>query len=83
MAKAFLKRRARPIPPNIVLGVIFVILAGLAGWLFHRSTYKPVEVNDFQSCVRAGNPILESYPEQCVHNGQSFINPSQNIPKPY
>jgi len=34
-------------------------------------------VNDFQSCKDAGGTILESYPEQCMLNGKSFVNTSQ------
>lgn len=29
-------------------------------------------VNDFYSCVQAGNPIMESYPRQCAHNGTTY-----------
>jgi len=79
----FLKRKARPVPPNLLLGLIFVTLALLTSGLAYRHFSKPTTVTDFAGCVKAGNPILESYPEQCVHNGQSFINPTQNIPKPY
>jgi len=81
--RKFLKRKARPMPPNLLLGLVFIVLFGLVSWLAYRQFTKPVKVTDFASCVKAGNAILESYPEQCVHNGQSFINPTQNIPKPY
>lgn len=30
------------------------------------------EVNSFEDCVKAGNPILESYPEQCHHDGKTY-----------
>jgi hypothetical protein len=29
-------------------------------------------VSTFEECVAAGNSVLESYPEQCVHNGQTY-----------
>ena len=29
-------------------------------------------VNDFDSCVQAGNPIMESYPRQCAHNDTTY-----------
>ena len=35
---------------------------------------KEVSVNDFESCVEAGNPIMESYPEQCSHDGETYTN---------
>ena len=31
------------------------------------------EVNSFEDCVAAGNPVMESYPRQCNHNGQNFV----------
>ncbi len=30
------------------------------------------EVDDFESCVAAGNPVMESYPRQCSHDDQTF-----------
>jgi hypothetical protein len=81
--KRFLKRKARPIPPNILLGLLCVTLLFVLGWLVYRQLTKPDRITDFKTCVDGGNPVLESYPEQCTYNGQSFINPTQNIPKPY
>ena len=31
------------------------------------------EVNSFGECVAAGNPVMESYPRQCVHEGRTFV----------
>ena len=83
MVRSYLKRKARPLPPNFLLSLVFVLLLTFVGWFVYKAINEPIEVTDFESCVKAGNPILESYPEQCTHNGQSFINPSQNIPKAY
>jgi hypothetical protein len=34
---------------------------------------KPtIPITDFDSCVAAGNPVMESYPPQCAANGQTF-----------
>jgi len=30
------------------------------------------EVNSFDECAAAGNPVMESYPRQCTANGQTF-----------
>jgi hypothetical protein len=30
------------------------------------------EITNFEECVNAGNPIMESYPRQCVANGVTF-----------
>ena len=34
---------------------------------------KKIEVNDFESCAKAGNPVLRSYPGQCVHNNVTYV----------
>jgi hypothetical protein len=43
----------------------------------HTDTSSPADtetqVNDFESCVAAGNPVMESYPRQCRHtDGRTF-----------
>ncbi|OGY44355.1 MAG: hypothetical protein A2731_00095 [Candidatus Buchananbacteria bacterium RIFCSPHIGHO2_01_FULL_39_8] len=30
------------------------------------------EINSFQDCIDAGNPVMESYPRQCRANGKTF-----------
>ena len=32
-----------------------------------------VVITDFNSCIQAGNSIMESYPRQCIANGETFI----------
>lgn len=32
----------------------------------------PLKVNNFEECVNAGNPVMESYPRQCRHGEKSF-----------
>lgn len=31
------------------------------------------EVNNFEDCIAAGNPAMESYPRQCRHGDQTFV----------
>jgi len=31
------------------------------------------KVSTFSECVVAGNPVMESYPRQCRHNNQTFV----------
>lgn len=31
------------------------------------------EVHDFESCVEAGNPVMESYPRQCRADGKTYV----------
>lgn len=83
MATKFQTRRARPLPPNILLGLLFVILAATAGWFANRHFYKSPAVTDYRSCVKAAGSVMLSSPAQCSYNGQSFISPEENIPPAY
>lgn len=43
--------------------------------LLALSACQPVitpTVTNFDDCVAAGNPIMESYPRQCSHEGETF-----------
>ncbi len=40
-------------------------------------TAPKIIVQDFDSCVAAGNPIMESFPEKCAHEGNTYVNQSQ------
>ena len=31
-------------------------------------------ITNFDECVAAGNPVMESFPEQCMANGETFVN---------
>lgn len=39
-----------------------------------------VLVNDFTSCVQAGNPVMESYPRQCAHKGKNYTEVIEEEP---
>lgn len=39
---------------------------------------RPTSINSFEECVAAGNPVMESYPEQCAAGGKTFTNPAQS-----
>lgn len=66
----------RKISLSAVLIVLFIILvtALAIGTIFYakQNQAKIAAINDFESCATAGNPIMESYPEQCSANGQTF-----------
>lgn len=49
-------------------------------WIKHGypSAPKPTEpcekgVLNFEDCAEAGNPVMESYPRQCIHNGKTYV----------
>lgn len=54
--------------------ISIIIFAGLLYWFFvGKDGETPKVATDFDSCVALGNPILESYPEQCIANGETFV----------
>lgn len=63
----------RKIAAILLVSVIGLILAYL---LLNRAP----TVTSFEECVAAGNPIMESYPEQCNHNGKTYVRDISNIP---
>ncbi len=44
---------------------IIVFLIIIVAFVYFAVTQEVVVVEDFDSCARAGNPIMESYPQQC------------------
>jgi len=50
-------------------------------WVKHGVPYAPMPttgcgeavVNSFDDCVAAGNPVMESYPQQCRSGDQTFV----------
>lgn len=58
----------------IIGGAIIVAIAVIV--VTRLATDSP-NVTDFASCAAAGNPIMESYPEQCHHDGTTYTNPDQ------
>lgn len=72
-----------------VLIIVIIGLIGAAGWLLYdrqksRTEETPTkEISSFEECVAAGNPIMESYPEQCAANGKTFANPNQKVEQPH
>ena len=46
-----------------------------AGWFIFRDNKQ--NISSFEECKKAGNPIMESYPEQCTAGKQTFVNTTQ------
>lgn len=47
----------------LLIGLILVFLVGCT---------PSVTITDFESCIAAGNPAMESYPMKCAANGEVF-----------
>src|SRR3990167_6097280 len=61
-----------------LLILLIVVAAGAAGWYVWRQNNGPKSVNSYEECLKAGNPIQESYPEVCRDKkGKSFTNTNQ------
>lgn len=59
--------------------IVFVIAAiiGVGAYAWWTGNKKEAAINSFAECVAAGNPVMESYPEQCAANGRTWSNPDQ------
>lgn len=62
---------------TVVLAIIVVVVAvaAVAGWLVYNNSQDDTtsKITNFEECVAAGNPVMDSYPEQCSANGQTFV----------
>lgn len=56
-----------------LIGALVITVAAIVAY----QSANQQDVTDFASCAAAGNPIMESYPEQCHHNGTTYTNPDQ------
>jgi len=76
---------------TIIEAVVLFAIAALivsAGWIVYdrnkqngKDEPQTSEITNFDQCVAAGNPVMESYPEQCAANGKTFtrqIDTGQN-----
>lgn len=74
-------------PVEVLLVLIVIGLIGGIGWYVYgkqqkKGTPKQVTITNFEECKAAGNPIMESYPEQCSADGKTFTNSGQQAKKP-
>lgn len=53
--------------------IIFLILLGGSALFVVLVGGKGVEVNNFEECVAVTGRVMESYPRQCVFEGQHFV----------
>ncbi|PIS04549.1 MAG: hypothetical protein COT81_05895 [Candidatus Buchananbacteria bacterium CG10_big_fil_rev_8_21_14_0_10_42_9] len=60
---------------TLAIIIAIIIVLGALFWWWKRPAVTPgdgVMVDSFERCVAAGNPVMESYPRQCRHNGETF-----------
>ena len=64
----------------VLIGLFFLVLGivvfFIVGNLDKQQSVEPaanISVTNFQDCVAAGNPVMESYPRQCRHDGVTYV----------
>lgn len=61
-------------------GVFFIVLViALVGFVVWRvdkadKAIEEAKIDTFAECAAAGNEIMDSFPEQCMANGKTFVN---------
>lgn len=50
-----------------IIGIVIIVVAASGTWLYFK-TSRP-EVKNFDECIKAGYPVMESYPRQCKTPG--------------
>jgi hypothetical protein len=61
---------------KIIIFAVLVIAVLAAIFIVQKNIFKekPVSVNNFEECVAAGYPVMESYPRQCRNpGGKNFV----------
>jgi hypothetical protein len=89
----YLNNMKKLLPAVFFVFVITTVTAFVfAGCRFQQQEQPPedqippddqvTEITSFEECVEAGNPILESYPRQCIADGETFteVLPEDQIP---
>ncbi len=65
----------------VILSIMLVGGAATLVWLLWVHPAKgQANVNSFDACVAAGNPVQQSYPEVCItKDGHHFTGPTSNL----
>lgn len=61
----------------VVVALAMVVIVVFA-WRSDEQSQQSIQ--SFADCVAAGYPVMESFPEQCAANGQTWSNPEQKAP---
>lgn len=65
---------------NLILITVVFALALISAGYYYWTNQKNTDsnINSFDECVAAGNPVMESYPEQCNADGKHFVRDITN-----
>lgn len=68
---------------QLIILVVVIGLIGGTGYSVYKAQKKKESpksaITNFDECVAAGNPVMESYPEQCAADGKTFSNTQQTV----
>ena len=56
-----------------VVGIVLIVGIFAAVMISSKNTGVNITVTDFESCVKAGNPVMKSYPPQCQDGNRTFV----------
>ena len=62
----------------VSIAILLIIGSGIA-WKLSNSEPSP-RITNFEECVAAGSPVMESYPRQCRANRQTFVEEQKPTP---
>jgi hypothetical protein len=58
-----------------ILMIVAIAGMGVIGWnVIQNDAGSDPKITNFAECVAAGNPISESYPEQCSDGSKTYVN---------
>lgn len=56
-----------------ILIIVILLFTGFGAWSQYKDQEVALEVTNFEECVQAGNPVMESYPRQCRAGDELFV----------
>ncbi len=66
-------KRKQEVKSFFVIAVLVSLILIAFGVYLSVNSFQKEQINDFQECLDAGFPVMESYPRQCSANGKTFI----------
>lgn len=62
---------------NILIFIALIALVAVVWWDIARNSQvdEQATISTFEECVEAGNPVMDSYPQQCMDDeGNTFVD---------
>lgn len=56
-----------------ILSILIILFAIILIITWQLSKEEALSITNFDECAALGNPVMESYPRQCIHDGQTFV----------